>query len=44
MGRVYTTNWGELERIRLLVGKPERDHYKDQDVGGWVILRWILER
>jgi hypothetical protein len=25
---------------RLLVGKPEGD----QDVGGWVILGWILER
>jgi hypothetical protein len=21
-----------------------RDHYEDQDVGGWIILRWILER
>jgi hypothetical protein len=22
----------------------ERDHYEDQDVGGWTILKWILER
>jgi hypothetical protein len=22
------------------VGKPE----EDQDVGGWIILRWVLER
>jgi hypothetical protein len=22
----------------------ERDHYEDQDVGGWIILGWILER
>jgi hypothetical protein len=30
---------------RLLVGKPEeRDHYEDQDVGGWIILGYILER
>jgi hypothetical protein len=26
---------------KLLVGR-ERDHY--QDVDGWIILRWILER
>jgi hypothetical protein len=25
---------------RLLVGKPE----EDQDVGGWKILGWMLER
>jgi hypothetical protein len=31
---------------RLLVGKPEgkRDHEEDQDVGGWIVLVWILER
>jgi hypothetical protein len=30
---------------RILVGKPEkRDHKEDQDVGGWAILKWILER
>jgi hypothetical protein len=30
---------------RLLVGKPEEiDHYEDQDVGGWIILGWILEK
>jgi hypothetical protein len=22
----------------------ERDHWEDQDVGGWLILKWILER
>jgi hypothetical protein len=22
----------------------ERDHKKDQDIGEWVILRWIFER
>jgi hypothetical protein len=25
----------------MLVEKP--DHQEDQDVGGWVILKWILE-
>jgi hypothetical protein len=31
---------------RILVGKPEgkRDHWEDQDVGVWTILKWILER
>jgi hypothetical protein len=30
---------------RILVGKPEeRDHLEDQDVDGWTILKWILER
>jgi hypothetical protein len=24
--------------------QKERDHYEDQDVGGRIILRWILER
>jgi hypothetical protein len=27
---------------RLLVGKPERCHQEDQDVGRWIILRWIF--
>jgi hypothetical protein len=25
-------------------GQKERDHYEDQDVGGWIILKLILER
>jgi hypothetical protein len=24
--------------------QKEGDHWEDQDVGGWVILKWILER
>jgi hypothetical protein len=24
--------------------QKERDHREDQDVGGWTILKWILER
>jgi hypothetical protein len=24
--------------------QKERDHYEDQDVGGWTILKWILDR
>jgi hypothetical protein len=27
------------------MGKPEgKNHYEDQDIGGWIILGWILER
>jgi hypothetical protein len=22
----------------------DRDHWEDQDVHGWIILKWILER
>jgi hypothetical protein len=29
---------------RILVGKPEGYHWEVQDVGGWTILKWILER
>jgi hypothetical protein len=24
--------------------QKERDHWEGQDVGGWIILRWILDR
>jgi hypothetical protein len=24
--------------------QKERDYWEDQDVGGWTILKWILER
>jgi hypothetical protein len=24
--------------------QKERDHFEDQDVVGWTILKWILER
>jgi hypothetical protein len=29
---------------RILVGKPERDHWEDQDIGGWAISKLILKR
>jgi hypothetical protein len=28
--------WWEIQQ--------ERDHWEDQDVDGWTILKWILER
>jgi hypothetical protein len=38
MGRtgMHIEYWWESQR--------ERDHWADQDVGGWTILKWILER
>jgi hypothetical protein len=30
---------------RILVGnQKERDHWEDEDVGGWTKLKWILKR
>jgi hypothetical protein len=30
---------------KIIVGNPEgKDHWEDQDVGEWTILKWILER
>jgi hypothetical protein len=28
----------------LWESQMERDHYEDQDVGEWTMLKWILER
>jgi hypothetical protein len=39
MGRACSTNGGEEEYIQ-----KERDHWEDQDVDGWTILKWISER
>jgi hypothetical protein len=33
---VVTVNGGESQK--------ERDHYEDQNVGWWIILRWIFEK
>jgi hypothetical protein len=32
-----------LELI-LWESQREKDHLEDQDVGGWIIVGWILER
>jgi hypothetical protein len=38
MGRrgMHIGYWWEIQE--------ERDHWEDQDIGGWTILKWILER
>jgi hypothetical protein len=44
MGRVCSTNGAKWNAYRIFVGKPEkRDHWEDQDVSGWIILKWILD-
>jgi hypothetical protein len=35
-GGVHIGYWWE--------GQKERDHWEDEDIGGWTILKWILER
>jgi hypothetical protein len=42
MGGACSTNGEKRHAYRILVGKPEkRESYKDQEVGGWIILRLI---
>jgi hypothetical protein len=42
----YVARMGEKRNpYRILLGKPEgKRPLGRQDVGGWIILRWILER
>jgi hypothetical protein len=28
----------------LMESRKDRDHWEDQDVGGWTVSKWILER
>jgi hypothetical protein len=37
--------WGRRMHIGFwLESQKERDHYEELDIGGRIILRWILER
>jgi hypothetical protein len=39
MGRACSTNGEKMNTYRILVGNPEgKDHYEDQDVGGWIMF------
>jgi hypothetical protein len=45
MGRAYSTNLEKRNTCRVLVGEPERKKKKEEkEVGGWTILKWILEK
>jgi hypothetical protein len=40
---------GHVAQMGMHIGywwenQKERDHWEDQGVGGWTILKWILER
>jgi hypothetical protein len=40
MGKACSTNGGKEEWWEI---QMERNHWEDQDVGGWTILKWISE-
>jgi hypothetical protein len=42
--RACSTNGGEEECMYDIGGEARRDHWEDQDVGTWTILKRILER
>jgi hypothetical protein len=45
MDKACSTNGRKMNACKILVKKQkERDHWEVQDVGGWTILKWILER
>jgi hypothetical protein len=45
MGMACSTNGEMSNTCRIMVGNPEgKRHWEDEDVGGWIILKWILER
>jgi hypothetical protein len=44
MDRASSTNEAEEECIEDIGGNSRRDRWEDQDIGGWTILKWILER
>jgi hypothetical protein len=45
MGRASSTNGEKRNAYRILVGEPDGKRPREgQDVSGWIILKWILER
>jgi hypothetical protein len=35
---------GESKDAYMWESQKERDHYVDQDVGGLIVSKWVLER
>jgi hypothetical protein len=46
MGRACSTYGREKRNAYRIWGESqkERDRWKEKDIGGWIILKWILER
>jgi hypothetical protein len=44
MGRACSTHRKKMHIGFWWESQKERDHYEDLDVGGRIILRWILEK
>jgi hypothetical protein len=44
MDRACSTNGEKRNAYRILLRKPEETTRKTQDVCGWIILKWILDR
>jgi hypothetical protein len=45
MGRACSTNGAKRNAYRIVVRKPEGKRPLGRlDVGGWIALKWILER
>jgi hypothetical protein len=41
--RTCGTHEEQTNACKIFEGKDKRDHWEDKDVGGWIILKWILE-
>jgi hypothetical protein len=44
MGGICSTDGERRGLYRVLVCKLEGDHWGDQAVDGWIILRWIFRK
>jgi hypothetical protein len=40
----HVARMGETRNACWWESQKERDHLEDQNMGGWAILKWILER
>jgi hypothetical protein len=40
----HVAGMGKEECMQDIGRKARREHWEDQDVGGWIIIKWISER